>query len=63
MTLEINLFHANVTFLYPLEPSKKLGYLMFSGVIEIVKRVSPTVHKFKNNFDYVKITDHKQRQI
>ena len=36
---------------------------MFSGVIEIVKRVRPTVHKFKNNFDYVKITDHKQRQI
>ena len=36
---------------------------MFSGVIEIVKRVRPTVHQFKNNFNYVKITDHKQRQI
>ena len=64
MTLEINSFHANVMFLYPLEASKKKSvYLMFSGVIEIVKRVRPTVHQFKNNFDYVKITDHKQRQI
>ena len=36
---------------------------MFSGVIEIVKRVRPTFHQFKNNFDYVKTTDHKQRQI
>ena len=36
---------------------------MFSGVIEIVKRVRPAFHQFKKNFDYVKITDHKQRQI